>query len=195
MSFKETMILILDNHDSFTHNLIHQVEALGYKTILLQSDATRVEEIEALAPKGIVLSAGPKTPAEAGITLEVIEAFLGKIPILGVCLGFQALAVHGGVKLTTAKKLIHGRAVPMQIKEGKLFEGIKNPLFAARYNSLVLESAPADYRVTAKDEDGQIMGIEHIEHPVFGVQFHLESFMTKQGQDIMRNFLSATGNL
>ncbi|MDX2470223.1 MAG: gamma-glutamyl-gamma-aminobutyrate hydrolase family protein [SAR324 cluster bacterium] len=189
------MILILDNHDSFTYNLIHQVEALGHETHLLQSDKATVAEIEKLNPKGIILSAGPKTPSQAGITLEVIEFFLGKKPILGVCLGFQALAVAAGVALVGAKELIHGRAVSLQISDCKLFKGVKKPLFAARYNSLVLGSEPPNYKVIAKDDLGQIMAIEHEEFPVFGVQFHLESFMTKQGQYIMRNFLSVTSEL
>ncbi len=189
------MILILDNHDSFTYNLIHQVEGLGYKTELLQSDKTTVAEIEELNPKGIILSAGPKTPNDAGITLEVVDFFMKKKPMLGVCLGFQALAVAAGVGLNAASELIHGRAVSMQIATCQLFKGVNNPLFAARYNSLVLDAEPVGYKVVAKDELGQIMAIEHEEFPVFGVQFHLESFMTKQGQHIMRNFLSVTSEL
>ncbi len=188
------MILILDNHDSFTHNLIHQVEGLGYKAALLQSDQTSIAEVEALQPAGLILSAGPKTPTEAGITLDVVDYFIDKLPILGVCLGFQSLAVHGGCRLVGSKDLIHGRAANIKITAAKLFDGVKEPFMAAKYNSLVIDGTPLGYNIIATDDEQQIMAIEHKKYPVFGVQFHIESFMTKQGQNIMRNFLSATGS-
>ena len=180
-------------HDSFTYNLIHQVQALGFEATLLQSDVATLEQIEEISPKAIILSAGPKTPAAAGITLEVVAEYIGKLPMLGVCLGFQALGQHGGANLVEAKELIHGRAVSLKIEDCRLFKGVKNPLFAARYNSLVLETTPQGFDVVATDDHGQIMAIEHQDYPVFGVQFHLESFMTKQGSSIMRNFLMVPG--
>lgn len=184
------MILILDNHDSFTFNLYHQVMGLGKQVVILQSDATDLEGIEKLKPEALILSAGPKTPMEAGITLEAIRHFQDTLPILGVCLGHQSLGMAAGAQVREARELIHGRAVPIRFEsDSRLFAEVLAPFTAARYNSLVLDQAPQGYRITATDLNGDIMAMEHESLPLFGVQFHPESFMTKQGNRIVRNFL------
>ncbi len=189
------MILILDNYDSFSHNLLHAFEVLGQKVQLRQNNQIDLAGIEQLNPKAIVLSAGPGTPLQAGILLQAIARFLGKIPLLGVCLGHQALGLAAGAELARSKNPVHGLPVPLKIETSTLFQGLNNPFFAARYNSLVLTDCPAGYHVTAWSAEGEIMAMEHDQRFAFGVQFHPESFMTKQGPQILRNFLHALNPL
>ena len=185
------MIFLLDNYDSFTENLVHLVAALGQEPWVKQHDQITVDEVFARQPQAIVLCAGPKTPFEAGITLDLIRLALGRVPLLGICLGHQALGVAAGAGLTSAKTLIHGRAVPLYHQSQSLFAGLPNPLMGARYNSLVLDACPPGYRVLAHDDEGQIMAMQHVEHPAWGLQFHPESFMTKCGDQLLQAFFHA----
>jgi len=190
------MILLLDNHDSFTYNLFHLIEELGHRVQISSSREIGLEEIEQLAPQALIFSAGPCTPKEAGITLEAAQTFFGKIPLLGVCLGHQALGMAAGVDLIRSQDPVHGTAVPLEVDpDSCLFKGLPNPLFAARYNSLVLADCPEGYQVTARSSKGEIMAIEHPEARAFGLQFHPESFMTREGYQIMRNFFHAAQRL
>jgi para-aminobenzoate synthetase component 2 len=185
------MILMIDNYDSFTYNLVQYLGELGAEVIVFRNDRITIPEIERLAPERIVISPGPCTPREAGISIEVIKHFAGKVPILGVCLGHQAIGAAFGGRIVRAKNLMHGKT-SMIYHDGKtIFEGIPNPFEATRYHSLVIEkeSLPQELIITAWTEDGEIMGIRHKRYVIEGVQFHPESILTKHGHDILRNFL------
>lgn len=190
------MILVLDNYDSFTYNLVQYLGELGQDVKVVRNDALSVAEIEALAPERIVISPGPCTPNEAGVSLEVLEKLSGKVPILGVCLGHQSLGQAFGGKVVRARTIMHGKTSPIRHKGVGVFAGLPDPFEATRYHSLVVEkdSLPDCLEITAWTEnaDGsmdEIMGLRHRTLPVEGVQFHPESILTQFGHDMLRNFL------
>ena len=187
------MILVIDNYDSFTYNLVQYLGELGAEIIVRRNDAVTVEEVGALAPSGIVLSPGPCTPAEAGVTVEVIRAWGASIPTLGVCLGHQAIGEAYGGKVVRAARAVHGKTSRITHDGTGLFAGLPSPLEVGRYHSLVVEreSLPASLKVvaTATDDPGEIHALRHATHPVWGVQFHPESVLTPNGKQLLRNFL------
>ena len=185
------MILVLDNYDSFVHNLARYITELGGEPLVRRNDAISVEEVLAMAPTHLVISPGPCTPAEAGIAPELVRALAGTTPILGVCLGHQCIATALGGRIVRGARPMHGRASPIEHDGSGILAGLPSPLNAGRYHSLVVEeeSLPAALRITARSEEGEIMALEHREHPVFGVQFHPESVLTPSGQRILHNFL------
>ncbi|WP_022846742.1 aminodeoxychorismate/anthranilate synthase component II [Desulfurobacterium sp. TC5-1] len=185
------MILMIDNYDSFTYNIVQYFGTLGADITVKRNDKITIDEIETFKPEAIVISPGPCTPKEAGISVEVIKRFSGKLPILGICLGHQSIGYAFGAKIIRAKKLMHGKASLIKHDEKYLFEGMKNPFSAIRYHSLVIDrgTLPEDFIVTAESEDdGEIMGIRHKQFPLFGVQFHPESILTEDGLKIIENF-------
>jgi anthranilate synthase component 2 len=185
------MLLVIDNYDSFTYNLVQFLSELGETVKVVRNDEVSVAEIEKMAPERIVISPGPCTPNEAGISLEVLTKLSHKLPILGVCLGHQAIGQAFGGKVIRAKQVVHGKTSRVFHDEQGLFAGLPNPFEATRYHSLVIErqSIPSCLEITAKTWDEEIMGVRHKSLPVFGVQFHPESFLTVGGKDILRNFL------
>ena len=189
------MILVIDNYDSFTWNLVHLIGALGAEVRVERNDALTVDEIEALRPERIVISPGPCTPAEAGISLDVVRRLGARIPILGVCLGHQSIGEAYGARVVRGRRLMHGKVSPVAHAGTALFEGVPSPVPMARYHSLVLdpESLPESLERTAwTDESGwedEIQGVRHREHPVWGVQFHPESIASQHGHALLRNFL------
>ena len=183
------MILLIDNYDSFVHNLARYFAELGTEPVVVRNDAITVAEIRRLGPQAIVLSPGPCTPREAGLTLEVIRELGGEVPILGVCLGHQAIGVAYGATLRRAAQPMHGRTSSVQHEACGLFAGLPQPLQAMRYHSLVLEEVAAPLRVTARTDDGVVMAIEHTHLPIWGVQFHPESVLTEKGHQLLSNFL------
>lgn len=191
------MLLMIDNYDSFTYNLVQYFGELGQKVEVYRNDKITVREIEKLNPEFLVISPGPCTPNEAGISIEAIKHFAGKIPMFGVCLGFQAMAQAFGGKVIGAKQIMHGKISPVHHTSKGVFTGLKNPLNATRYHSLVAEqsSLPDCFEITAWTKDEQekideIMGIQHKEMAIEGVQFHPESILTVQGHEMLGNFLS-----
>lgn len=193
--FKMKKILVLDNYDSFTYNLVHMIEKLRpeFQVDVIRNDKINLEDAEQY--ERIVLSPGPGIPEEAGDLIPLIKNYGGRKPILGVCLGQQAIAEAFGGKLRNLDKVFHGISTPMMVssKDSVLFEGVANPFEAGRYHSWVVdeESLPAEFKVTAKDAEGHIMAIEDTERKIYGVQFHPESIMTPQGELIMLNFLNS----
>ena len=189
------MILVIDNYDSFTYNLVHYLNELGAETHVVRNDAIGVREALGMKPQGVLLSPGPKTPNEAGICLALLEAAPADLPIFGVCLGHQAIGQAFGGEVVHAKALMHGKT--SQIRHGGkgVFAGLKNPFTATRYHSLSVEkqALPAELEVTAWTEDGEIMGVQHRSRPVHGVQFHPESIATECGHDLLANFLRIAG--
>lgn len=186
------MILIIDNYDSFTYNLVQQVESLGYTTLVRKNDEMTIDEITALQPNGIIISPGPGNPSGAGISNEVIRQFYSSIPLLGVCLGHQCLGTIFGAKITHAKTIMHGKTSPIHHNNDQLFKGIPEAFTAARYHSLAITDIAPPLTVIATAEDGEIMAIRHTDYPVFGIQFHPESFLAEHGNTIMENFLRCT---
>lgn len=185
------MILIIDNYDSFTYNLYQYIGEKRKDVVVYKNDALRIHDIEKLNIEKIILSPGPGRPENSGITLDVVQHFSGKIPILGVCLGHQAIGMAFGGRIVHAKTLMHGKTSPIFHKNDPLFEGIENPFTAMRYHSLSLEekSLPPTIKIIAYDDTGEIMALKHITHPVYGVQFHPESIGSKTGKQILFNFL------
>ncbi len=190
------MLLMIDNYDSFTFNLVQYFGELGADVLVRRNDEISSEEIAALAPSHLVISPGPCTPAEAGISVEAIKTFAGKIPILGVCLGHQSIGVAFGGKIVRAGQVMHGKTSPVFHADGGVFSGLENPLIATRYHSLVIEKAtlPDVLEITAwtADEQGnvdEIMGVKHKHLAVEGVQFHPESILTRQGHQLLQNFI------
>ena len=187
------MVLMIDNYDSFTYNLVQYLGELGAEVAVYRNDAVTPEEIESLDPEKIVISPGPCTPLEAGISNEVIRRFSGRIPILGVCLGHQCIGYVFGARIIRAKRLMHGKTSLIYHDGRGIFEGVENPFVATRYHSLIIdpESVPDCLEVTAwADEDkDEIMAVRHLRYPVWGVQFHPESILTKEGKKILKNFL------
>lgn len=185
------MILIIDNYDSFTYNLYQQIESLGKKTKVVKHDQISLEEIKKLKPSKIVISPGPGRPENAGISTKLVQNFYTEIPILGVCLGHECIGQLFSSKVVHAKQILHGKTSDIYHNEDKLFKGLKNPFKAARYHSLILNKVPKEFNLTAWTKDNAIMAIHHNEYPLFGVQFHPESFLTEEGNKLMHNFLYA----
>lgn len=183
------MILIIDNYDSFTYNLYQQVENLKAKTLVYKNDEISLTQIAKISPVKIIISPGPGRPENSGISLKVIEKFYKKIPILGVCLGHECIGQIFGAKVIHAKQILHGKTSLIYHKNTQLFKGLKNPFKAARYHSLILDKVPPNFILTAETANHEIMAIEHEIYPLFGIQFHPESFLTKEGNKIMHNFL------
>jgi len=184
------MILLIDNYDSFTYNLYQQIEALGEKVKVVKHDQISIKEIEKLSPKKIVISPGPGKPEEGGVSKAVVQKFYTKIPILGVCLGHEIIGQLFSSKVVYAPKILHGKTSEIYHDESTLFDGVKNPFTGARYHSLILNKTPKDFKLTAWTKENEIMAIQHKKYPLFGIQFHPESFLTKEGEKIMKNFLN-----
>jgi anthranilate synthase/aminodeoxychorismate synthase-like glutamine amidotransferase len=189
------MILLIDNYDSFVFNLARYLEELGQETAVVRHDAATVAEIAARRPQAIVISPGPCTPHEAGVSVDVLRELSGEIPMLGVCLGHQALAAAFGGNIIRAPEPVHGRTSLIQHSGEGLFRDLPTPLRATRYHSLIVEesSLPEELIVTARSEDGLIMGLAHRSRPCFGVQFHPESVLTQSGHQLLANFLRLAG--
>jgi para-aminobenzoate synthetase component 2 len=186
------MILMIDNYDSFTYNLVQYVGELGEELQVYRNDKITLEEIERLAPDYLMVSPGPCTPNEAGISMDAIRHFAGKIPIMGVCLGHQSIGQVFGGKVIRAERLMHGKTSEV-LHDGKtIFQGIPSPFTAARYHSLIVEevSLPEVLEVSARTAEGEIMAVRHREYPIEGVQFHPESIITQHGKQLLKNFLT-----
>jgi anthranilate synthase component 2 len=190
------MLLVIDNYDSFTYNLVQYLGELGAEVVVRRNDEIGVADIERMAPERIVISPGPCTPSEAGISVEAIQAFAGRVPILGVCLGHQSIGQAFGARIVHAGSVMHGKTSHIEHTDSGVFEGLPNPFTATRYHSLVIarDSLPACLEVTAwvaeRDDAGsEIMGVRHRQHAIEGVQFHPESIRTDQGHRLLENFL------
>ncbi|HXF91148.1 MAG TPA: aminodeoxychorismate/anthranilate synthase component II [Nitrospiraceae bacterium] len=185
------MLLMIDNYDSFTYNLVQYFGELGEDVRVYRNNKITIEEIETLRPSRIVISPGPCTPKEAGISVETIRHFAGRLPILGVCLGHQSLAVAFGGEVIRAQRLMHGKTSMIRHDGRTIFRELPNPFEATRYHSLVVNRAnlPACLEISAESEEGEIMGLRHRTLPIEGVQFHPESILTVAGKDLLRNFL------
>lgn len=185
------MILMLDNYDSFTYNLVQYLSELGQDVKVFRNDKITISKIKKLRPQKIVISPGPGRPENAGISCECIKEFAGKVPILGVCLGHQAIGYVYGGRIVNAKKLMHGKTSKIYHNKKTIFQGIPNPFEATRYHSLLIEkkSIPNCLEVIAYTKEGEIMGIKHKQYPLWGVQFHPESILTIEGKNILANFL------
>ena len=191
------MILVIDNYDSFTYNLVQFLGEIGAEPLVRRNDAITVDEVGALAPKAVVLSPGPGTPAEAGVTVPVVKRWGGTLPILGVCLGHQAIGEAFGGRVVRAARVMHGKTSRVAHDGAELFAGLPEPLEVMRYHSLVVEreSLPETLRVTAttSGDPGEIQAMRHATFPVWGVQFHPESVFTSHGQQLLRNFIRLAG--
>lgn len=186
------MIIIIDNYDSFTYNLVQQIGAFGERMEVYRNDKVSIEEIEDKMPDHIIISPGPCTPKEAGISNDIIKNFSGKIPILGVCLGHQCIAHTYGADVVRARRLMHGKTSMIKHDGKTIYKGLSNPFVATRYHSLIVkeDTLPDFLEVTARADDDEIMGIRHKEYPLEGVQFHPESFLTEEGPRLLKNFLA-----
>lgn len=186
------MILVIDNYDSFTYNLVQYLGELGEEVVVRRNDEIDLEGIVSLNPDHILISPGPCTPNEAGITLEVIERFKGEIPIFGVCLGHQSIGQAFGGKVIRAERLMHGKTSPIHHQGESVFAGLPSPFTATRYHSLIVEreTLPDCLEITAETAEGEIMGLRHKQYAVEGVQFHPESIITDHGHQMLRNFLN-----
>jgi anthranilate synthase/aminodeoxychorismate synthase-like glutamine amidotransferase len=193
------MILLLDNYDSFTYNLFQSLAELGAEVEVVRNDKISVDEIEGMLDRldGIVVSPGPCTPTEAGISVELIQRAAGKVPILGVCLGHQAIAQAFGADIVLAPELMHGKTSEIRHDGNGIYAGIPETFIATRYHSLIVDpdTVPEEFRVTATSSDGVIQGIRHTSLPIEGVQYHPESILTVVGKDILRNFLKSCGTV
>jgi len=185
------MLLMIDNYDSFTYNLVQYFGELGQDVRVFRNDAITLKEIAAMAPDYLVISPGPCSPKEAGISVAAIQEFAGKLPILGVCLGHQSIGYAFGGEIVHAKQLMHGKLSSVHHADVGIFSGLPNPFTATRYHSLAIrrETLPDCLEVTAWTDDGEIMGVRHKEYPIQGVQFHPESIMTEHGHALLDNFL------
>ena len=189
------MLFVLDNYDSFTYNLVQYFGELGAEPVVYRNDAITVEQVLALKPAAAVISPGPKTPADAGICVPLVRALAGQVPVLGVCLGHQAIAEAFGGKVVRATRLMHGKTCEVEHEHDELFEGVPTPFTAMRYHSLVAErnTLPEDLVITAWSKDQprktEIMGVKHRRFPIYGVQFHPESIGTEDGKRLLQNFL------
>ncbi|RDY83722.1 aminodeoxychorismate/anthranilate synthase component II [Bacillus velezensis] len=185
------MILMIDNYDSFTYNLVQYLGELGEELIVRRNDEITIEQIEELGPDFLMISPGPCSPDEAGISLEAIKHFTGSIPIFGVCLGHQSIAQVFGGDVVRAERLMHGKTSEVMHDGQTIFKGLQNPLVATRYHSLIVkaDTLPDCFTVSAQTKEGEIMAIRHNELPVEGVQFHPESIMTSFGKEMLRNFI------
>ncbi len=189
------MVVMIDNFDSFTYNLVQYLRQLGREVVVARNNALNVDDIAHMAPHGIVISPGPGRPEKAGVSMAAIKAFSGQVPLLGVCLGHQAIAAAFGGRIVAAKSLMHGKTSHVTTDGRSIFKGIKQPFVAMRYHSLAVsrEHLPDCLEVTAESEDGEIMGLRHRAHPTEGLQFHPESIMTTVGKRLLRNFLKQCG--
>jgi anthranilate synthase component 2 len=188
------MLLMIDNYDSFTYNLVQYLRQLGEDVVVYRNDKINVAGIEAHKPERLVISPGPCTPNEAGVSVDAIRHFAGKLPILGVCLGHQSIGQAFGGRIVRAERLMHGKTSPVLHDGRELFAGLPNPFDATRYHSLLVErnSLPECLEITAWTEENEIMGLRHRQLPVWGMQFHPESILTVTGMDMLRNFLEMT---
>ena len=186
------MILMIDNYDSFTYNLVQYLGVLGSEVEVHRNDKITLDEIESMKPERIVISPGPGTPQSAGITISMIERFHPKVPILGVCLGHQAIGAAFGGRVLHAARIMHGKTSEISHDGRGVFRDLPDPITATRYHSLAVErkSLPSCLEVSAEAEDGEIMGLRHQEYPVEGIQFHPESILTKEGMNILKNFIN-----
>jgi anthranilate synthase/aminodeoxychorismate synthase-like glutamine amidotransferase len=187
------MILVIDNYDSFTYNLVQYLGELGAEVRVVRNDAASVAQLQALRPERVVVSPGPCTPNEAGVSCDAIRAFGPATPVLGVCLGHQCIGQVYGGRVVRAGRLMHGKVSAILHRGVGIFAGMPNPFEATRYHSLLVERAslPACLSITAETAEGEIMGLQHVGHRVFGVQFHPESILTQEGRRLLRNFLEA----
>ena len=186
------MILVIDNYDSFTYNLVQYLGELGADVRVFRNDKITIPDIEALAPDQLLISPGPCTPREAGISVDTIQHFAGRLPLLGVCLGHQSLAYAFGGEIIRAERLMHGKTSMVHHDGKTIFQGLPNPFEATRYHSLIAKrsSLPSDFEISAETVEGEIMGIRHKPTGAEGVQFHPESILTTAGMDLLRNFLA-----
>jgi anthranilate synthase/aminodeoxychorismate synthase-like glutamine amidotransferase len=186
------VLLVIDNYDSFTYNLVQYLGELGQELRVVRNDAITVDEIVAMKPDRIVISPGPCTPKQAGISVETIKRLAGQIPILGVCLGHQSIGEAFGGEVVRAPRLMHGKTSMIRHDQRTIFRDLPNPFEATRYHSLIVrrETLPSCLEVTAETDEGEIMGLRHRTFPVEGVQFHPESILTRPGKDLLRNFLT-----
>ena len=185
------MILMIDNYDSFTYNLVQYLGQLGQEVVVHRNDEISIDEIRELKPHAIFLSPGPCTPKESGITVDVIKEFHRAIPIMGVCLGHQAIGYAFGADVLRAERIMHGKTSRIMTDGRTIFKGLPNPFIGGRYHSLIIkrDSLPACFEISAETEEGEVMGIRHTEYPVEGIQFHPESVLTPNGKRILKNFL------
>lgn len=190
------MLLMIDNYDSFTYNLVQYFRELGEEVVVYRNDAIDLETISKLEPRKLVISPGPCFPCQAGISVAAIQHFAGTIPIFGVCLGHQSIADAFGGNIVRASELMHGKTSPIYHRNSDLFRGLDNPFEATRYHSLVVErdSVPAELEITAWTDDDMIMGLAHRSLPIWGVQFHPESILSVSGKELMQNFLTLADN-
>ncbi|MFM9842188.1 MAG: anthranilate synthase component II [Dongiaceae bacterium] len=190
------MILVIDNYDSFVHNLARYLRELGWSTQVVRNDGISLDEIAALKPSHIVISPGPCTPNEAGISVATVRRFGPSIPILGVCLGHQSIGQAFGGRIVRARRPMHGKTSMIRHGGGGIFAGLPNPLRATRYHSLVVakEDLPEDLVITAESRDGEIMALAHRRHPIVGLQFHPEAVLTEHGYDLLRSFLVSSAS-
>lgn len=186
------MLLVIDNYDSFTFNLVQYCQALGQQVTVYRNDQLSVADIAALAPRRLLISPGPCSPSEAGISVEVIRTYAGQLPILGVCLGHQAMAQAFGGLVVRAPRVMHGKTSPVSHDGSGVFNGLPMPLTVTRYHSLIVDEAhlPANFVINARSDDGLIMGMRHRHWPLHGVQFHPEAILTEAGHHLLSNFLS-----
>ena len=184
------MILMIDNYDSFTYNLVQYLAELGAEVVVRRNDAIGLDDVEALRPAAVVISPGPCTPSEAGISVALLQRFAGRFPILGVCLGHQALGAAFGGEIIRAERIMHGKTSPIEHDGKTIFDGLTNPFDATRYHSLLVrrETLPACLEISAWTREGEIMGLRHRRQPVEGVQFHPESILTLEGKRLLGNF-------
>ena len=189
------MILLIDNYDSFVHNLARYLRRMGSDTLVVRNDKISVDWIESRAFEAIVLSPGPCTPMEAGISLEIVKRFWKTIPLLGVCLGHQTIAAAFGASIVRSSSPMHGRTSRIHCQSSEFFAGLPNPLTVARYHSLVVDEStlPAEIRATAHTSDGELMALEHVSHPIVGWQFHPESILTEHGYELLARFYHRAG--
>ena len=185
------MVLLLDNYDSFTYNLVHYLGELGEIVEVYRNDRITIDEIKESDPEILMISPGPCTPKEAGISVELVNSFKGKKPILGVCLGHQSIAQAFGAKIIKAKKLLHGKTSEIYHDKKGIYKGIENPFTATRYHSLIIDkkTLPKEFEISSWTSEDEIMGIRHKKYQVEGVQFHPESILTECGKDLLRNYL------
>jgi anthranilate synthase component 2 len=191
------MLLMIDNYDSFTYNLVQYFGELGANVQVHRNDQITLEQIDQLAPDLICISPGPCSPAEAGVSVDVIKRYAGKVPILGVCLGHQAIGAAFGGRIVRAKEIMHGKTSPVTHQQSDVFAGLPSPFTVIRYHSLAIERAslPDSLIITAETPDGEIMGVRHRELPLYGVQFHPESVLSEQGHALLNNFLTMNHRL
>lgn len=185
------MIVLIDNYDSFTYNLVQTLCPLGAEIEVFRNDVVTVDEVERMKPEAVIISPGPGAPEQAGISVELVRRMSSRVPLLGVCLGHQAIGAAFGAGICHAGRIMHGKTSMISHNASGLYKGLKNPFVAGRYHSLAVSRSnlPPDLEIEATSEDGEIMGMRHKQHPTYGVQFHPESILTPSGKKLLRNFL------